>query len=177
MTSQATTAWERFRADRARYRRGARAWLYERSLWAIAVYRFGQALRERGGLAAAVGGPVYRALTLLVVIVSNVELEAVSTIGPGLRIYHAGPILVDPRATLGAGCTLNTGVIIGQRAPHDAVPRIGDRVSIGAGSYVLGPVSIGDDVQVGAMTLVLNDVPSGATVVGVPGRVIKQRHV
>ncbi len=174
MTSEASTAGQRYRADRARYPRGA--WLSERSLWAIAVYRLGQGLRERGGLVGAAGTPVYRALALLVHIVTNIEIPASAAIGPGLRIYHAGPIIVNAGATLGAGCILNTGVIIGNKETHDDVPRIGDRVSFGAGACVLGAVTIGDDVKVGAMTLVLDDVPSGTTVVGVPGRVIK-RHI
>ena len=50
-------------------------------------------------------------------------------------------------------------------------PTVGDRVVIGAGARILGPVVIGDDVQVGANSVVVKDVPAGAVVVGVPGRV------
>lgn len=174
MAGDRTTALQRFRADLARYPRGA--FLYERSLWAIAVYRLGQGLRERGGLVGAVGTQAYRVLALLVHILTNIEIPASATIGPGLRIYHAGPIIINAGSTVGADCILNTGVILGNKETRDDVPTVGDRVSFGAGACVLGAVHIGNDVKVGAMTLVLDDVPSGTTVVGVPGRVIK-RHI
>jgi serine O-acetyltransferase len=174
MPGDTTTALGRFRADVARYPRGG--WIYERSLWAIAVYRLGQGLRERGGPVAVLGTPVYRMLALLMQILTNIEIPASATIGPGLRIYHAGPIIVNAGATVGADCILNTGVILGNKETKQDVPTVGDRVSFGAGACVLGAVHIGNDVKIGAMTLVLDDVPSGTTVVGVPGRVIK-RHI
>jgi serine O-acetyltransferase len=66
------------------------------------------------------------------------------------------------------------GVIVGNR-DSAAAPVIGDRVTISAGSYVLGAVKVGDNAVVGAMSLVLADVPAGAIVAGVPARVIRDR--
>ena len=84
------------------------------------------------------------------------------------------PRAINPRATVGSDCTLNVGVIVGNR-DSAAAPVIGDRVTISAGSYVLGAVKVGDNAVVGAMSLVLADVPAGAIVAGVPARVIRDR--
>ncbi len=51
-------------------------------------------------------------------------------------------------------------------------PIIGDRVFIGTGVKILGPITIGDDVRIGANAVVIDDVPSGSTVVGVPARIV-----
>jgi serine O-acetyltransferase len=53
-----------------------------------------------------------------------------------------------------------------------AFPKIGDNVFIGAGARILGGITIGDNVQIGANAVVLKDVPSGATAVGVPARIL-----
>ena len=52
-------------------------------------------------------------------------------------------------------------------------PTIGDRVFIGTGAKLLGPITIGDDVRIGANAVVIDDVPAGATVVGAPARVVR----
>jgi serine O-acetyltransferase len=52
-------------------------------------------------------------------------------------------------------------------------PEIGDNVFIGAGARVLGGITIGNDVIIGANAVVIEDVPSGATVMGIPGRIVK----
>ena len=52
-------------------------------------------------------------------------------------------------------------------------PTIGKNVFIGAGAKILGPITIGDDVKIGANAVVMNDIPSGATVVGNPGRIVR----
>ena len=53
-------------------------------------------------------------------------------------------------------------------------PTIGDRVVIGTGAKVRGPITIGDDVRIGANSVVIDDVPTGATVVGTPARVVHE---
>jgi serine O-acetyltransferase len=163
------TPWMCFKADRARYPR--RAWLVERSLWAIAVYRFGQAAISAPRPAERCLRPVHRALILLSQILTNIEISTWAKIGPGLRIHHVGPIVIGGTATIGADCTLRVGNIVGNRTNSDW-PTLGDRVELGAGAQVLGGITVGDDVIVGAMSLVIHDVPSNSTVAGVPARVV-----
>jgi serine O-acetyltransferase len=165
-------AWESWRRDRARY--PASAWLTQRSLWAVATFRLGQAINACPRPLRLLLAPVHHTLTLLVRIMTGIEIAGGATIGPGLRIFHAGAIIVNPGARLGSDCTLNMGVIIGNRDSAVA-PVIGDRVTISAGSFVLGAVDVGDNAVVGAMSLVLDDVPAGAIVAGVPARVIRER--
>jgi len=52
-------------------------------------------------------------------------------------------------------------------------PTVGDRVTIGSGAKLLGPVTIGDNAKIGANTVVVEDVPDGATVVGNPGHQVR----
>ena len=154
-------AFDSFRADRARYPRNA--WLSERSLWAIAVYRFGQFARARGSRA---GVALHRALILVSQILTGIEISSRASIGPGLRIHHAGPVVIG-HARLGAECTLRVGNIIGTTKSGEW-PVLGDRVALGAGAQVLGGVTIGENVTVGALSLVVKDVPANTVVVGIP---------
>ncbi|MFW6139600.1 MAG: serine O-acetyltransferase, partial [Spirochaetota bacterium] len=50
-------------------------------------------------------------------------------------------------------------------------PTLGNNVVVGAGAIVLGAIDVGDGARIGAGSVVIHDVPPGATVVGVPGRV------
>ena len=74
-------------------------------------------------------------------------------------------VLVYQGVTLGG-----TGKDTGKRHPT-----IGDRVTIGAGAKVLGNIIIGSDSNIGAGSVVIDDVPEHSTVVGVPGRITRQR--
>jgi serine O-acetyltransferase len=49
-------------------------------------------------------------------------------------------------------------------------------VVIGAAAILLGPINVGDGAMVGANSVVIDSVPPGATVVGVPGRTVEDRH-
>jgi serine O-acetyltransferase len=81
-----------------------------------------------------------------------VVIGETTVVGADVMLYH--------------GVTLRaTGTARGKRHPT-----IGDRVVIGAGAKVLGPVTIGDDATIGANTAVVKPVPPGTVVVGVPGR-------
>ncbi len=99
-------------------------------------------------------------------------------IGPGLFIAH-GQVVIDGKVKLGSACALSPWVTIGlsgrRRNVYDLRgPVIGDRVFIGTGAKVLGPITVGDDVRIGANSVVIDDVPSGATVVGTPARVVHE---
>ena len=54
-------------------------------------------------------------------------------------------------------------------------PTLGNNVVVGAGAKILGPFSVGDDARIGSNAVVLDPVPAGATVVGIPGRVVRCR--
>ncbi|MGY1740238.1 MULTISPECIES: serine O-acetyltransferase [unclassified Blastococcus] len=92
-------------------------------------------------------------------------------IGGGLVVKHPNGIVIGKGAVIGRDCTLLHQVTVGERylasAGGGVYPTIGDRVTLGAKSSILGDLHLGDDVTVGAHALVLADVPSGVTVRGV----------
>lgn len=91
-------------------------------------------------------------------------------IGPGLMLMHGfATIIVAQR--IGTDCQISQQVTIGYD-DRGAPPTIGDRVRIGAGAVVIGPITVGDDAVVGAGAVVVHDVPPGAVVGGVPAKVI-----
>jgi serine O-acetyltransferase len=99
------------------------------------------------------------------------EIPSGADIGGGLYIAHPIGTVVMP-GKIGRNCSIIASVTIGMRNEW-AFPEIGDNVFIGAGARVLGGIRIGNDASIGANSVVMSDVPEGATVVGIPGRVIK----
>lgn len=99
------------------------------------------------------------------------------TIGPnyggGLYIPHTVGMTIGP-SRMGRNCSLIASITIGIRNEHD-FPVIGDNVFIGAGARVLGGITIGDGAVIGANAVVITDVPPGATVVGIPARVVRSK--
>jgi serine O-acetyltransferase len=98
-------------------------------------------------------------------------------VGSGLYIGHFGGIVVNDRAVIGRNCNLSHGVTLGKanRGPRQGYPVVGDDVYLAPGSKVVGNVRIGNGVAVGANCVVTKDVPDGAVVAGIPGRVISQQ--
>ena len=94
--------------------------------------------------------------------------------GPGLRIYHYGPIHVHPDAKIGKNCTLHSSCSIGTKGTYPPeYPSIGDNVDIGLGAKIFGPVTIADGVRIGGGSIVTKSIlEPGVTVVGVPARII-----
>lgn len=109
-------------------------------------------------------------------VVTQAEIDLSARIGGGLLLPHPNGIVIHPEAEIGANCLIFQQVTIGAGGPVRGVPRIGGHVDIGAGARILGGVSIGDHARIGANAVVLQDVPEGATAVGIPARILPQRH-
>ena len=164
-----------WRADLARY--PARPWLREQSIWAIAVYRFGQYVdRMQSGVWKRIATQVYWFIFRLIETLTGISIPKEAKIGPGLRIFHFGNIFIHPEVNIGAKCTLRQGVTIGNRLDDGPVPIIGNGVEFGAYAQVLGKLRVGDGAQIGAMSVVLKDIPAGATAVGIPARIIPGKN-
>jgi serine O-acetyltransferase len=150
-----------------------RAFFREQSLWAIRIYRFGRSIdKRRQGPVKAILVRIYWVLFRLIETITGISLPKEAIFGPGIRIWHFGGIFVHPDTRVGKGCTLRQGVTLGNRYAAGPCPTLGDNVELGAYAQVLGGVTIGDNCRIGAMAVVLQDVPSGASAVGNPARLI-----
>ena len=116
-----------------------------------------------------------RILAELTRIVTGVDIHPGAVLGAGLFIDHATGVVIGETAEIGADVTIYHGVTLGGTSLEIGVkrhPTIGDRVTIGAGAKVLGPIVIGADSRIGANAVVVKPVPPGSAVVGVPGQII-----
>jgi len=138
-------------------------------LRAMAWFRLGSWLtRKRFPLAK---GMVHRLLYRWF----GVELTPGAEIGGGLYIAHPIGSVISPKR-IGNNCSIIHNVTIGMRNEW-AFPDIGDNVFIGAGARILGGIRVGNNATIGANAVVVHDVPDGATVVGIPARVINMKEV
>ena len=87
-------------------------------------------------------------------------------------------MVIGETAEIGDDVLVYQGVTLGGTGKERGKrhPTIGNRVVVGTGAKVLGNIRLGDDVRVGAGSVVVHSVPDGATVVGIPGRVVKTRN-
>jgi len=123
------------------------------------------------------GVPVLVLYRVVVDWVLGIELHWSTRVGPGLRLHHAHPLVINPLSVIGASCHLRHCTTLGTREERDgsssAGPVLGDRVDVGPHVVILGAVHVGDDAVIGAGSVVLRDVPAGAVVAGNPARILR----
>ncbi len=144
-------------------------------LHGLVVHRLEVAAAARPGVAAKVLGRVLHAVNLLLVRnVYGLEIYRTTVIGRRVLIRHHQGIVLGRSAVIGDDVVIRQHVTLGQLGTDDGgEPRIGNRVSLGAGCTVAGGVTVGDGANIGAHALVLKDVPAGATAMVPPARVLR----
>lgn len=135
------------------------------ALWA---HRVAHRWWQRGALLAA------RLLAAWARRRTGIEIHPGAQVGRRVFIDHGMGVVVGETAVIGDDVTLFHGVTLGGTRTQAGRrhPQVGNRVTIGAGATVLGPIAIGDDARIGAGAVVLSDVAGGTTAVGIPARAI-----
>jgi len=126
----------------------------------------------------ALRGPA-RMLAQFTRFLTGVEIHPGATIGRRFFIDHGMGVVIGETAEIGDDVMIYHGVTLGGRSLAKAKrhPTIGNRVTIGAGAKVLGPLVIGDDSAIGANAVVTRDVPADAIATGIPAAVRpRKRH-
>jgi serine O-acetyltransferase len=146
--------------------------------WVMVVYRFGRWRYDlKPPIVRKFFSLLYKFCFKLVQIITGIELPCEVPVGKNFRIDHFGDIIISGYASFGDDCILRNGVTVGlKNVETKAAPRIGNRVNIGAGAKVLGPITVGDDVDIGANSVVICDVPDHSIAVGIPARIIAKKE-
>ncbi len=136
---------------------------------ALCLYRRAHALWKRGMKTVA------RYISYRARIKYDVDIHPAAEIGEGFFIDHGSGTVIGETAEIGNDVTVYQGVTLGGNGKEKGKrhPTVGDGAIIYAGAKILGAVTIGAHSVIGAGSVVLKDVPPYATVVGVPGRIVK----
>ncbi|TEU18079.1 MAG: serine O-acetyltransferase [Dehalococcoidia bacterium] len=105
---------------------------------------------------------------------TGIEIHPGARIGKRFFIDHGAGVVIGETAEIGDDVLLYQGVVLGGTTLRKGKrhPTIGNNVVMGTGAVALGSIAIGDRVRVGAGSVVVRSVPPGATVVGIPGKIV-----
>lgn len=108
---------------------------------------------------------------------TGIEIHPGAVIGRRFFVDHGTGVVIGETAEIGDDVTLYQGVTLGGRTLNEGKrhPTLGNNVVVGAGAKILGPFKVDDDSRIGSNAVVLHPVPAGATVVGVPGKIVRCR--
>ena len=119
---------------------------------------------------------VARVTSYLSRIITGIEIHPGAIIGRRFFIDHGMGVVIGETAIIGDDCTIYHGVTLGgtswkQGKRH---PTLEDKVVIGAGAKILGPITIGSNAKIGSNAVVVKDIPKNATAVGIPARLVDE---
>ena len=108
---------------------------------------------------------------------TGIEIHPGATVGRRVFIDHGMGIVIGETAEIGDDCTIYQGVTLGGTSlfrGEKRHPTLGRGVVVGAGAKILGGFTVGEGAKIGSNAVVVKEVPAGATVVGVPGRLVDE---
>ena len=110
--------------------------------------------------------------------VTGIEIHPGARIGRRFFIDHGAGVVIGETAEIGDDVILYQGVVLGGTTLKKGKrhPTVGNGVVIGTGAVALGDITLGDGARIGSGSVVIKSVPASATVVGVPGKTVDDRH-
>jgi serine O-acetyltransferase len=109
---------------------------------------------------------------------TGIEIHPGAKIGRRFFIDHGAGVVIGETSEIGDDVLIYQGAVLGGTSLKKGKrhPTLADNVVIGAGATVLGAITIGSGARIGSGSVVVKPVPPGATVVGIPGRIIDEHH-
>jgi serine O-acetyltransferase len=110
---------------------------------------------------------------------TGVEIHPGAQLGHGVFIDHGMGVVIGETTEIGDHCTIYQGVTLGGTSlvkGSKRHPTLAARVVVGAGAKVLGPFTVGEGAKIGSNAVVVKAVPSGATVIGIPARIVDEQY-
>jgi serine O-acetyltransferase len=109
---------------------------------------------------------------------TGIEIHPGARIGRRFFIDHGMGVVIGETSEIGDDCTLYHGVTLGGTSWNKGKrhPTLGKGVVVGAGAKILGPIEIGDGAKIGCNAVVVKPVPSGATAIGIPARIVESHE-
>ncbi|WP_136254029.1 serine O-acetyltransferase [Onishia niordana] len=119
-----------------------------------------------------------RSLSQVFRVLTGIEIHPGATIGRRFFIDHGMGVVIGETAQVGDDVTLYQGVTLGGTSWHKGKrhPTLEDGVIVGAGAKILGPFTVGAGAKIGSNAVITKAVPAGATVVGIPGKIVKREE-
>lgn len=119
-----------------------------------------------------------RFVSLVSRFLTGIEIHPGAKIGRRFFIDHGAGVVIGETAEVGDDVLMYQGVVLGGTTlrKEKRHPTVGNSVVMGTGAVALGAITIGNGVRIGSGSVVIESVPTGATVVGIPGRIVEDRH-
>lgn len=127
-----------------------------------------QAAKARGGMMGRLVSKYWALQHRFWSTVTQCEIDLTCQIGGGLLLTHPQGIVIHPKSVIGPNCLIFHQVTLAGQVT------LGGHVDIGAGAKLLGPLTVGNHARIGANAVVTCDVPAGATVAGIPARILSR---
>ena len=108
-------------------------------------------------------------------LLTGIEIHPGAVIGSRFFIDHGMGVVIGETSVIGNDCTLYHGVTLGgtswkQGKRH---PTLENKVVVGAGAKILGPIKIGSGAKIGSNAVVVKDIPKNVVAVGIPARIVQ----
>ncbi|MFV5693016.1 serine O-acetyltransferase [Flavobacterium sp. LT1R49] len=118
------------------------------------------------------GFPIRIVYKILFQWVLGIDIDDTTKIGFGFNVYHGQSLIINSGTIIGRNVIIRHNTTIGIAKEGGNCPIIGDNVTIGANTVVIGDIKIGNNSIIGAGSVVIRDVPEYTVVAGNPAKII-----